>query len=318
MRKMLAMFPGQGSQSIGMAKELLEQFPATRVLFEEAEDATRLPIRQFCNEGPEDILQLTANQQPCVLTVSVAMWRVLQNEAHFAPKIFAGHSLGEYSALVASEKLTLWDAVLLVKLRGEAMQLAVPEGKGAMAAVLGAQEKLLVETCKAVSENSNGTVEVVNFNSPTQHIISGSKKEVLHAIDLLAEKKIRAKILPVSAPFHSSLMTPAKVKMAPLLSDIALKDSQLAVIANLTGSIEQPYKIELLIEQIDHPVLWTKTMETALEQECESFVEVGPGTILASLAKRWLPSTISFLNCSKLRETVAALQAQATKKHHSH
>ncbi len=309
MPKMLAMFPGQGSQSVGMAKELLEQFPATRVLFEEAEDATRLPIRELCNDGPEDRLQLTANQQPCILTVSVAMWDVLRNETHFAPALFAGHSLGEYSALVVSEKLTLWDAVLLVKLRGEAMQAAVPEGKGAMAAILGAEEKVLVETCKSISENSNGSVEVVNFNSPSQQIISGSKKEVQQAIEMLAAKKIRAKLLPVSAPFHSSLMTPAKMKMAPLLNDISLKDSSLPVIANLTGSIEQPYKIELLIEQIDHPVLWTKTMETAVENECELLVEVGPGSVLSSLAKRWLPETVRFMNTAKLCETVSALQA---------
>lgn len=309
MSRALAMFPGQGSQSVGMAKELLEQFPSTRLLFEEAEDATHLPIRQLCNEGPEEKLQLTANQQPCILTVSVAMYQVLQKEANFQAQIFAGHSLGEYSALVASEKLTLWDAVLLVKLRGEAMQEAVPEGKGAMAAVLNGEERKLVEICRTVTEDSNGTVEVVNFNSPTQQIISGSKKEVQQVIDLLAAEKIRAKLLPVSAPFHSSLMTPAKDKMAPLLTDVSLKDSPLPVIANLTGSIEQAYKIELLIEQIDHPVLWTKTMETALDNKCNFFVEVGPGAVLSGLARRWLPSDVKFVNCSKLLEAVRAVQS---------
>ncbi len=309
MKRALAMFPGQGSQSVGMAKELIEQFPATKLLFEEAEDATHLPIRQLCNEGPEEKLQLTANQQPCILTVSVAMFEVLSKEANFHPEILAGHSLGEYSALVASGKLTLWDAVLLVKLRGEAMQVAVPEGKGAMAAILSGEERKLLEICKNVSENSSGSVEVVNFNSPTQQIISGSKKEVLEVIDLLAAQKIRAKLLPVSAPFHSSLMTPAKDKMAPILNDIALKDSPLPVIANLTGSIEQPYKIELLIEQIDHPVLWTKTMETALENKCSFFVEVGPGSVLCNLAKRWLPSETTLINCSKLVDAVHQLKS---------
>ena len=310
MSRALAMFPGQGSQSVGMAKELLEQFPSTRLLFEEAEDATHLPIRQLCNEGPEDELQLTANQQPCILTVSVAMHDVLRKESNFQPEIFAGHSLGEYSALVASGKLTLWDAVLLVKLRGEAMQEAVPEGKGAMAAVLNGEERQLMDICKSVSENSNGSVEVVNFNSPSQQIISGSKKEVLQVIELLGAQKVRAKLLPVSAPFHSSLMTLAKDKMAPVLNDIALKDSPLPVIANLTGAIEQPYKIELLIEQIDHPVLWTKTMETAVDYGCKFFVELGPGSVLCNLAKRWLPSDITYVNCSKLLDAVRAVQAR--------
>lgn len=310
MKKILAMFPGQGSQSVGMARELLEQFPSTRMIFEETEDATRLPIRQLCNEGPEDQLQLTANQQPCILTVSVAMWKVLQQEAGLQPHFFAGHSLGEYSALVASSKLTLWDAVLLVKVRGEAMQEAVPEGKGAMAAVLNGEEKTLVDLCRVVSEQagSSNTVEVVNFNSPSQYIISGTKKEVLSVCNQLAESKIRTKLLAVSAPFHSSLMTPAKEKLAPLLSEIALKDSQHPVIANLTGSIEQPYKIELLIEQMDHPVLWTKTMETAVEQKCSTFIEVGPGAVLSGLAKRWLDKSSTFMTCVALTETLALLQ----------
>ena len=308
MSRALAMFPGQGSQSVGMAKELLEQFPATKLLFEEAEDATHLPIRQLCNEGPEDKLLLTANQQPCILTVSVAIYEVLKNETHFQADLFAGHSLGEYSALVASGKLTLWDAVLLVKLRGQSMQEAVPEGKGAMAAVLNGEERKLLDICKQVTENSDGAVEVVNFNSPTQQIISGSKKEVMQVVELLSEQKIRAKLLPVSAPFHSSLMTPAKNKMAPLLNDVSLKDSPFPVIANLTGAIEQPYKIELLIEQIDHPVLWTKTMEAAVDSGCKRFVEVGPGAVLSGLARRWLPADITFINTSKIADTVRSLQ----------
>jgi [acyl-carrier-protein] S-malonyltransferase len=287
-----------------MAKDILEQFPSAQLLFEEAEDATRLPIRQLCNEGPEDKLQLTENQQPCILTLSIAMYEVLKKEAGFHAGLFAGHSLGEYSALVASGKLTLWDAVLLVKLRGKAMQEAVPEGKGAMAAVLLCEEQVLMDICKSVSENSNGTVEVVNFNSPAQQIISGSKKEVLQVVDQLASQKIRAKLLPVSAPFHSSLMTPAKNKMAPILNDVAIKDTPLPVIANLTGSIEQPYKIELLIEQIDHPVLWTKTIETALDFSCDAFVEVGPGSVLSGLVKRTLPANVALINCSKLTDAV--------------
>lgn len=308
MGRALAMFPGQGSQSVGMAKELLEQFPSARVYFEEAEDATHLPIKQLCNEGPQDKLQLTENQQPCILTLSVAMYEVLKKETGFQPDLLAGHSLGEYTALVASEKLTLWDAVLLVKLRGKAMQEAVPEGKGAMAAILNCPEKTLLDLCKTVSENSHGVVEVVNFNSPVQQIISGSKKEVLHVVDELSAQKIRAKLLPVSAPFHSSMMTAAKDKMAPILNDVSLKDSSLPVVANLTGSIEQPYKIELLIEQIDHPVLWTKTVETALDFSCDLFVEIGPGSVLSGLAKRMVPENIGLLNASKFTDLVKALK----------
>lgn len=309
MTKTLAMFPGQGSQSVGMAKELLEEFPQAKAVFEEAEDATGLPIRKLCNEGPAEKLQLTANQQPCILTVSLAMHQILKEEAGFSADYMAGHSLGEYSALVAASKITLWDAALLVKLRGEAMQEAVPEGKGAMAAVLNGQEDKILEICKRVSEASaTGSVEVVNFNSPTQQILSGSKKAVEDAISELAKEKFKAKALPVSAPFHSSLMTPAKEKMAPVLNDISLKDSSTPIIANLTGLVEQPYKIELLIEQIDHPVLWTKTMETASQTlACSRFVEVGPGSVLSNLGRRWMSKDLQFITASKLQDTIKAL-----------
>lgn len=285
------MFPGQGSQYVGMARDLLNQFPRLAIVFEEAEEACKLPIRRLCDDGPETELRLTENQQPCILTVSSAMWKILQEESGIKPQLYAGHSLGEYSALVAAGKLTLWDAARLVRERGRAMQEAVPQGIGAMAAVLKADERELLALCQELWQLDK-RVEIANYNSPEQHIISGHKEAVDALAKKLAEKKIRSLPLPVSAPFHSSLMTSAKETMLPLLKTLALNSTPEKVIANVSGEVEQPYKYELLVEQIDHPVLWTKSVETALNQGCRLLVEIGPGNILCNLVKRWIPKDI--------------------------
>ncbi|MBI2603339.1 MAG: ACP S-malonyltransferase [Deltaproteobacteria bacterium] len=291
MSNILAMFPGQGSQYVGMARDLLNQFPRLAIVFEEAEEACKLPIRRLCDDGPETELRLTENQQPCILTVSSAMWKILQEESGIKPQLYAGHSLGEYSALVAAGKLTLWDAARLVRERGRAMQEAVPQGIGAMAAVLKADERELLALCQELWQLDK-RVEIANYNSPEQHIISGHKEAVDALAKKLAEKKIRSLPLPVSAPFHSSLMTSAKETMLPLLKTLALNSTPEKVIANVSGEVEQPYKYELLVEQIDHPVLWTKSVETALNQGCRLLVEIGPGNILCNLVKRWIPKDI--------------------------
>lgn len=302
----LAMFPGQGSQYVGMGRQLLSEFPESRLAFEEAEDACKVNIRKICLEGPEDELKLTANTQPCILTVSVATWRVLEKEAGFAADWFAGHSLGEYSALVAAGKLALGRAAFLVRRRGEAMQEAVPAGTGAMAAVMGVAPEVLQARAAEMSRPGS-VVEVVNFNSPQQLVVAGHKQAVEDLAKALEADKARCVMLPVSAPFHSSLMTKARDAMAPLLNDTPLCPSPAKVIANRTGKMESPYKIEHLIEQIDHSVLWTQTLETAVQAGITDFVEVGPGRVLAGLAKRQIPKEARLSSTDDIKATVTSL-----------
>lgn len=302
------MFPGQGSQEVGMGRQLCNEFKEARLVFEEAEDAIKTPLRRLCFEGPLDELSLTANQQPSILTVSTAFWRVLQSEAGLSANLFAGHSLGEYSALVASGRLDFAQAVQTVKARGEAMQEAVPVGQGAMAAVLRFDEQELASLCKDYSSPTH-VVEVANFNSPQQQIISGHKEAVQTVIERLKERSVKSVGLPVSAPFHSSLMKPAREKMRERLSALTFNSGAGSMIANLTGCIESDYNSSLLIEQIDHPVLWTKTLKTALESKVELYVELGPGKVLTGLAKRSLPKGTNILTVANIAETVKSLSA---------
>lgn len=198
--KTFAMFPGQGSQYVGMAKLLLDEFPYTKEIYEEAEDASKAPIKKLCLEGPEDQLKLTANTQPCIVTTSVATWKVMTNEKGFKADMFAGHSLGEYSALVASGRLAFARAISLVRARGLAMQKAVPEGMGAMTAVLSLEAAKLEELCKK-SAKPGEPVEVVNYNSPQQLVVAGSATAVKRLEELLAAESVKFVSLPVSAPF---------------------------------------------------------------------------------------------------------------------
>ncbi|MCB9228415.1 MAG: ACP S-malonyltransferase [Deltaproteobacteria bacterium] len=290
MAKILAMFPGQGSQQVGMGRQLLNDFPSARLVFEEAEDAIRVSVRNLCINGPEDELQKTINQQPCILTLSVAIWRVLREEAGLSPHFFAGHSLGEYSALVASGRLDFVHAVRLVRSRGQFMQEAAPAGSGSMAAIIGYDAERLTHLCAGRSEELGLCVEVVNYNSPSQQIISGQRAAVEDVCLLLSEQGIRAVRLPVSAPFHSSLMTPARDAMAPLLSSLDVSEGEGMMIANLTGCIEERYHAGLLTDQINHPVLWAKSVHAAYEAGCRMFAEIGPGTVLTGLARKILPS----------------------------
>lgn len=287
----IALFPGQGSQSVGMASPITSEFPYTTKIFEEAEDAARLQIRKICNDGPEDQLKLTANQQPAILTVSIAVWTVLQEETGWKPEFFAGHSLGEYSALVASGRLPLQRAAALVRTRGQAMQEAVPEGIGAMAAVIGTiEEEKISEICKKVRAATGEVVEIANFNSATQRILSGHAGAVEQACKLIsAMPGVTCKILPVSAPFHSSLMIKARDIMEPLLSDTPLIEQSSWIVPNLLGEFVTDYETRFLIEQIDHPVLWDQGLKHAQTRGVAHYVEVGPGRVLSSLAKRSLP-----------------------------
>lgn len=310
MARILAMFPGQGSQFVGMGRGLLDAFPYVKTTFEEAEDATRLAIRKLCFDGPEDDLKLTANTQPCILAVSVATWRVLVNEAGFSPSFFAGHSLGEYSAVVASGKLKLSEAALLVRRRGEAMQSAVPPGVGAMAAVMNLSGDDLKKKCAAKSKPGR-VVEVVNFNSPQQLVVAGHKGAVEDLCQGLETEGVRFVMLQVSAPFHSSLMAPARDVMTPLLNAATFVETDKPVIANLTGKVEAAYGPKFLIEQINGPVLWTQTLETAHAAGCDAYFEIGPGKVLFGLARKTLPKGPKLFHSEDAAKAIEDVKALA-------
>ncbi len=313
----LAMFPGQGSQYVGMAKLLVSEFPKAKQVFEEAEDACNISLRKLCFDGPEADLQLTENTQPALLTASVATWVVLKDEVGFKPDFFAGHSLGEYSALVASEKLPLAQAAELVRLRGKEMQSAVPVGKGAMLAVLGTIDLPQLETlCKTATQSLlkegfsdfQATVQIANYNSPNQIILSGAVDAIQKVALLLEGLGPKSKILPVSAPFHSALMLPARLAMESHLKDLVLNDNNTKIIANLTAEVELPYTNELLIQQIDGPVKWTQSIATATKQGVTRFVEVGPGKVLSGLIKRTISKESILIASDDILEAIKQLK----------
>ena len=307
MTKRLAMFPGQGSQFVGMGRDLLNEFPYAKLAFEEAEDAAKVQIRKLCLDGPEDELKMTANTQPCILTLSVATWRVLKQEVGLEPDAFAGHSLGEYSAVVAAGKLELGRAAFLVRKRGEAMQHAVPAGIGAMAAVMNVPAEDLKTRCEKVSKPGS-LVEVVNFNSPQQLVVAGHKTAVdalCHQLEIDGQRFVG---LPVSAPFHSSLMKPARDAMTPLLNETKFAKTRTKIIANLTGKYADAYGSQFLIEQINSAVLWTQTLETAHQAGLETYVEIGPGKVLFGLARKTQPKGPKLLHTEDVKQTIRDLQ----------
>lgn len=308
MQAMLAMFPGQGSQYVGMGKDLLQQFPYVKEVFEEAEDASKASIRKLCFDGPESELTLTYNTQPCILTVSYAVWKVLQAELGLQPNLFAGHSLGEYSAVVAAGKLRFYDAARLVRLRGQAMQEAVPAGKGAMAAVMKLSAEELEELSKQASTETE-SVEVVNYNSPQQLVVAGHKQAVERLAELLKAKKVRCVMLPVSAPFHSRLMKPAREFMAAHLEATEFLKNDNQVICNLTAKPVSDYGPSYLIQQIDSPVRWTQSIEMAQEMGASIFCEIGPGQVLTGLLRRSnVRDDAVFITTEKLDESLSRLQ----------
>lgn len=306
MTKRLAMFPGQGSQFVGMGRDLLNEFPYAKLAFEEAEDAAKIQIRKLCLDGPDDELKLTANTQPCILTASVAVWRVLQQECGFKPDAYAGHSLGEYSAVVAAGKMELGRAAFLVRKRGEAMQQAVPAGVGAMAAVMNVPADDLKARCTKASKPGS-VVEVVNFNSPQQLVVAGHKTAVDALCNQLEADGQRFVGLPVSAPFHSSLMKPARDAMTSLLNETKFSKTDAKIIANLTGKFADDYGPSYLIEQINSAVLWTQTLETASQAGMDTYVEVGPGKVLFGLARRGLPKGAKLLHTEDVKATIKEL-----------
>lgn len=282
------LFPGQGTQFVGMGKSLYEESKAAREVFERADAALGFSISDLCFEGPESELVLTKNTQPAIVTSSMAALAALQElvPSLSPPSVAAGHSLGEYSALVAASALTLEDAVRLVHLRGKAMQEAVPEGRGAMAAILGGDPQAVEELCRAAQDA--GSVSPANFNAPGQIVIAGSSEGVARASELAGERKLKAIPLKVSAPFHCSLMEPAARAVERALRDIRIAPLAFPVVSNVEAEPNQDNArvAELLVKQIDGPVLWEQSVQRMRALGVDQALEIGPKNVLAGLVRK--------------------------------
>ncbi|MDQ8942926.1 ACP S-malonyltransferase [Acinetobacter soli] len=279
-------FPGQGSQKVGMLAELAEQFSGVKETFAEASDAVGFDLWHIVQSG--EGLDQTENTQPVLLTASIALWRVWLDLGGLAPKYLAGHSLGEYSALVAAGALSLGDAAKLVNLRGKLMQSAVPQGVGAMAAILGLADDQVIELCKQVTAAGEGSVEAANYNAQGQVVIAGSAALVNQVMTLAKEQSGKAIALPVSVPSHCSLMKPAAEKFAEALEQTAIELPSLPVIQNVNAGIASDVTQlrQALTAQLYQSVQWTRTMQYLQDQGIQYIVECGPGTVLSNLAKR--------------------------------
>ena len=308
--KIAFVFPGQGSQSVGMMKGF-DDHPAVRVTFDEASSVLGEDLWKMVTEGPEEALDLTVNTQPLMLTAGVAVWRAWRAAGGAVPTAVAGHSLGEYSALVASGALAFHDAVPLVRFRAQAMQEAVPAGAGAMAAILGADDDAVAVACRESSAGAE-VVEPVNFNAPGQLVIAGSRAAVERAMAAAkARGARRAVLLPVSAPFHSSLLKPAAERLAQRLEGIAFATPAIPVIHNVdVASHATPEAIRsALARQAASPVRWTQTIQSFAAAGVTHVVECGPGKVLANLVKRIDPRLegIALSSGSMLEDTLAQL-----------
>ncbi|WP_438969853.1 ACP S-malonyltransferase [Methylophaga sp.] len=280
-------FPGQGSQSVGMLADLAAEYAIVTDTFAQASDALGYDLWNLVSEGPTDRLNQTDKTQPAMLTAGIAVWRVWQTVSNIKPDFFAGHSLGEYSALVAADALDFIDAVKLVEKRGQFMQQAVPAGEGAMAAILGLDDDVVTGLCAEAA--SNGVVEAVNFNSPGQVVIAGAANAVNAAIEMANEKGAkRALLLPVSVPSHCALMKPAAEKLTEALNTIAIRVPHTPVIhnASVTAATDAGQIKQLLAEQLFSPVRWVETVQWFASNDVNAIVECGPGKVLAGLSKR--------------------------------
>lgn len=287
MRKTAFIFPGQGSQYTGMGKELCDTYRVAREVYEEADDALGFKISSLCFQGSEDELKLTANTQPAILTTSIAVLRVILQETDLKPDFVAGHSLGEFSALVCTGTLSLSDAVRTVRSRGFFMQDAVPVGTGAMAAILSVGNDVLEEICREAAGDE--VVAPANYNSPGQIVIAGHAAAVRRAIELAKERGFKkAVMLPVSAPFHCDLMKPAADRLAEILERVKLAHVKIPYIANADAepNTNRTRIKALLVTQVCAPVLWEQSVRKMVSLGVDRFVEVGPGKVLSGLVKR--------------------------------
>lgn len=281
--KIAFLFPGQGSQKVGMGKQAFESVPEARSVFEAADAALGESLSQLCFHGPEPELNLTANTQPAILTNSIALFRALGE----TPDVAAGHSLGEYSAHVCAGTVAFEAAVKLVRLRGQFMQDAVPVGEGAMAAILKLDDQVVIDICAEV----DGVVEPVNFNAPGQVVIAGHVAAVAAASERVKAEKGRAIALPVSAPFHSSLMRPAERNLAPHLDAMSFVDPSVPVYVNVDAEAVSsgPAARDALKRQVSRPVRWSATIRRMAEEGVGLMVEIGAGTALKGMVKRIAP-----------------------------
>jgi [acyl-carrier-protein] S-malonyltransferase len=312
MSKLAFLFPGQASQYPGMGKSLADAFPESKAVCDEADAALDFSISKVCFEGTEEALRLTENTQPGILTVSIAAYRALEQRG-ITPDLVAGHSLGEYSALVAAGAVDLTTAVRLVRARGRYMQEAVPPGEGAMAAILGLSPADVAEICRKAAEGE--VVSPANLNTPDQIVISGSAAAVKRAVEIASQAGAkRAVILPVSAPFHCALMAPAGKRLEPELRAARFSDLRFPLVTNVdaeevtTGNEAR----EALIRQVTQPVRWLDSMREMIELGVNVFVEVGPGKVLAGLLRQ-IDRSVRCFNV----EDAASLQSSLEKIAHA-
>ena len=279
-------FPGQGAQAVGMGRALAGAFPEARAAFEEADAALGEPLSRLCFEGPESELARTANTQPAVLATDIAAFRAVRSRTGIEPSMLAGHSLGEYAALVAGGALDFAAAVKLTRLRGREMQGAVPEGVGAMAAILGLDATTVEAVCEEAAQGR--VVSPANFNAPGQVVIAGHADAVARATDLVRLRKGKAIPLKVSAPFHCSLMEPAAERVKEALTTVELRAPSVPVVSNVDASPNlEPARIkDLLVRQVSSPVRWEESVRRMVASGVRKFVELGPGTVLAGLVRR--------------------------------
>lgn len=326
------LFPGQGSQSVGMGRELYDRYPAARAVFEEADSALGFALSDLIFNGPEETLKLTEHTQPATLTVSTAASRVLA-EHGIAATMAAGHSLGEYSAHVAAGTLSFADAVRAVRLRGRYMQQAVPLGEGAMAAILGLSGELVTSICEQVEDaltplpgspaledfrKQSAVVSAANFNSPEQTVISGAVQAVERAVYLCKEAGAkRTVMLAVSAPFHCALMMPARLKLAADLAQLAFHDPAISVAANFTATLvgTGDEARSSLIDQVTESVRWVECLQLLVSKGATHLIEVGPGRVLTGLTRQILgkgvesPVSLNVEDTASLEKTLSALSA---------
>lgn len=304
------MFPGQGSQFVGMGKTFYDNFKTVQEVFEEASDTLNQDMKKLLFEGPEEELTQTENTQPAILLFSTAMHRLLKDRIQDKVQVGLGHSLGEYSACVASQCLSFSEALRAVKIRGQAMQEAVPSGEGAMVAVLGASEEQVLEICNWVQEKSGEVLEPANFNAPGQVVVSGSSQAAQYLKDHFKGSElgatIKAKLIPlkVSAPFHCSLMKPAQDKMTPILEGLNFSTPQFPIIQNVTATpSNSPEEIQKnLILQISAPVRWAQSVIHARENGITTLIEVGAGKVLSGLVKKIDSSLLKPLNIETIED----------------